>query len=160
MLLLLCPAGNVGWLWENRGTVSWSGAVADKLEAKLKVFPILPQGGATGLSVPGPAGSGASATLWTAITAANTPGCELKLTRGQPLRLTEGDRTCLLRRWKAKRSSLPWSDCWMFARCVSALRLSCRRPEKTQSNEPQSCRTRCISVINVTVFTDVNDSLE
>lgn len=54
--------------------------------------------------------------------------------------------TCLPQRWTAAQSSRLWSDCWMFARCVSVLRWSCKFPENSarqkhiKSPQPRSSR--------------------
>lgn len=63
------------------------------------------------------------------------------------LKMCKWVETYLLQRWKAGQNSLLSSDCWTFARCVSARRLSCRCPEEKDKAKSLSHTSVFLSVI-------------
>lgn len=64
--------------------------------------------------------------------------------------------TCLLLRWTAAQSSRLSSDCWMFARCVSVLRWSCKFPE----NNTEQIQVKIMKRIRTTRREKINHRRE
>lgn len=63
---------------------------------------------------------------------------------------------CLRLRWTAAQSSRLSSDCWMFARCVSVLRWSCKFPE----NNTKQIQVKFTKKIRTTRREKKNDRTE